>query len=52
MHAKFTALDLDTRHRVSATGTPESVRDAIMSAFRAGRLLVTAHSSTPEQDAT
>ena len=47
VHEKFTALDLDARHRVDATGTAERVRDAVLSAFRADRLLVRDHSSAP-----
>ena len=41
VHERFTSLDLDARHRIEATGSPESVRDAVLSAFRAGRLTAT-----------
>jgi predicted kinase len=41
VHARFDDLDLDDRHVVAAIGTPEATRDAVLSAFRAGRLIVT-----------
>jgi predicted kinase len=41
VHEKFGDLDLDARHLVEATGPPERVRDAVLSAFRAGRLATT-----------
>jgi predicted kinase len=41
LHARFADLHLDARHLVDATGSPESVCDAVLSAFRAGRLVVT-----------
>jgi Mrp family chromosome partitioning ATPase len=47
VHEKFSALDLDARHVVEATGSPESVRDAVLAAFRAGRLVATDRSSAP-----
>jgi predicted kinase len=40
LHARFAALDLDPRHVVDASGTAEDVRDAVLVAFRAGRLVV------------
>lgn len=40
VHARFVSLALDERHVVDATGSPESVRDAVVTAFRAGRLAV------------
>jgi len=40
LHARFAALDVDPRHVVDASGTPDEVRDAVLSAFRADRLLV------------
>jgi predicted kinase len=46
-HEKFGHLDLDARHLVDATGSPESVRDAVLSAFRAGRLVVREQPSAP-----
>jgi predicted kinase len=41
VHARFAALDLDQRHVIDATASPETVRDAVLSAFAAGRLLTT-----------
>jgi predicted kinase len=41
LHARFAELALEPRHLVDATGPPESVRDAVMSAFRVGNLAVT-----------
>jgi predicted kinase len=38
VHARFGALDLDPRHVVDASGSPEAVRDDVLAAFRAGRL--------------
>jgi predicted kinase len=40
LHARFAALDLDPRFVVDATGSPEDVRDAVLAAFGAGRLVV------------
>jgi AAA domain len=40
LHKRFVDLDLEARHLVDATAPPESVRDAVLSAFRAGRLVV------------
>jgi len=40
VHERFAALGLDPRHLVDASGTPERVRDAVMSALRAGRLVM------------
>ena len=48
-HEKFGQLDLDARHVVDATGSPESVRDAVLSAFRAGRLVVREQPSAPSR---
>jgi predicted kinase len=47
VHEKFGALDLNARHRVEATGSPVTVRDAVLSAFRAGRLVVTEQPAAP-----
>ena len=47
VHEKFGALDVNARHRVEATGSPESVRDAVLSAFRAGRLVATEQPAAP-----
>ncbi|HXY91569.1 MAG TPA: AAA family ATPase [Acidimicrobiia bacterium] len=41
VHERFADIDLDERHLVEATGSPETVRDAVLSAFRAGRLIAT-----------
>jgi predicted kinase len=41
VHVRFDAIDLDRRHIVEATGSPEAARDAVLSAFRTGRLIVT-----------
>lgn len=41
VHVRFDDLDLDRRHMVEATGSPEAARDAVLSAFRTGRLIVT-----------
>jgi predicted kinase len=46
-HEKFGGLDVDARHLVEATGSPESVRDAVLSAFRAGRLVASEQPSAP-----
>ena len=40
LHDKFATLDLDARHVVDATGSPDVVRDAVLVAFRAGRLVM------------
>jgi predicted kinase len=40
LHSRFAALDLDPRHVVDADGSPEAVRDAVLAAFRADRLVV------------
>jgi hypothetical protein len=42
VHKKFDDLDLDERHLVEALASPESVCDAVLSAFRAGSLNATA----------
>jgi predicted kinase len=47
VHERFAALDLDPRHLVDATGTPERVRDAVMAALRAGDLVMSRGASTP-----
>ena len=41
VHERFSGLGLDARHIVDATESPESVRDAVLSRFRAGRLVAT-----------
>jgi hypothetical protein len=41
VHEKFGHLDVDARHLVDATGSSESVRDDVLSAFQAGRLTAT-----------
>jgi predicted kinase len=41
LHARFAALDLPERQVVDATGSPEAACDAVLSAFRAGRLVAT-----------
>jgi predicted kinase len=41
VHGKFDDLDLDERHLVEATGSPDRARDAVLSAFRTGRLVAT-----------
>jgi predicted kinase len=38
LHTRFAALDVDPRHVVDASGTPDEARDAVLSAFRADRL--------------
>jgi predicted kinase len=47
VHGKFDDLDLDDRHLVEATGSPDSARDAVLSAFRSGRLVATEQPSAP-----
>ena len=47
VHERFATVDLDARHLVDASGTPESVCDAVMSALRAGRLAMSQGSSAP-----
>jgi predicted kinase len=42
LHARFAALALDPRQVVDASGSPEAVRDAVLVAFRDGRLAVEA----------
>jgi hypothetical protein len=39
LHARFADLELDERHVVDATGSPESVCDAVMSALQTGKLI-------------
>ena len=39
VHGKFDDLDLDPRYVVEAIGSPESVCDAVLAAFRTGRLI-------------
>jgi hypothetical protein len=46
VHARFAGLDLDARHLVDATGSPEAARDAVLAAFRAGRLVVMTDAAT------
>ena len=41
LHERFERLQVDDRHVVDATATPEAVRDAVLDAFRAGRLIRT-----------
>jgi predicted kinase len=41
VHGRFDDLDLDERHLVKATGSPESACDAVLSALRTGRLIAT-----------
>ena len=41
LHERFEGLHVDHRHVVDATATPEAVRDAVLDAFRAGRLIRT-----------
>jgi predicted kinase len=41
VHARFAALELDDRYEVDAASTPDDVRDAVLDAFRAGRLIRT-----------
>jgi predicted kinase len=41
VHRRFDDLDLDPRHMVEATGSPEAARDAVLSAFRTGHLIAT-----------
>jgi predicted kinase len=41
VHGRFDDLELDRRHMVEATGSPEAARDAVLSAFRTGRLIAT-----------
>jgi predicted kinase len=45
VHTRFAELPLDARHRVDATMSVELVADAVLSAFRDGRLDVTPESS-------
>jgi hypothetical protein len=41
LHERFEGFQIDDRHVVDATATPEEVRDAVLDAFRAGRLIRT-----------
>ena len=41
VHARFATLELDERHVVEATESPEAVCDAVLAAFRTGRLVAT-----------
>jgi hypothetical protein len=41
LHARFAGLDLDERHIVDATASAQTVCDAVLSAFRSGRLIAT-----------
>jgi predicted kinase len=47
VHARFADLDLHERHLVEATGSPETARDAVLSAFRTGRLIPAQQPSAP-----
>jgi tRNA uridine 5-carbamoylmethylation protein Kti12 len=47
VHARFAGLDLHERHFVEATGSPETARDAVLSAFRTGRLIPAHQPSAP-----
>jgi predicted kinase len=38
LHGRFAALDLEARHVVDATGSPDQVCAAVLGAFRAGEL--------------
>jgi hypothetical protein len=38
VHARFSQLDLDDRHVIDATGSPNAVSAAVLAAFRAGKL--------------
>jgi predicted kinase len=40
LHAKFADLDLPDRRIIEATGSPETTLDAVLAAFRSGRLIV------------
>jgi predicted kinase len=40
VHARFVALELPSTRVVDATASPEAVRDAVLSAYRGGRLVV------------
>lgn len=41
VHARFSQLDQDDRHVIDATALPNGVSQALLDAFRAGRLAVT-----------
>ena len=41
VHAQFAGLQLDDRHVIDATKSPNAVSDAVLTAYRAGRLTVT-----------
>jgi predicted kinase len=47
LHARFADLDLPTRCVVDATGSAETACEAVLSAFRAGRLMAMEQPSTP-----
>jgi predicted kinase len=47
VHRRFDDLDVDERHLVDATRSPASVRDAVLSAFRTGRLVPAGHPPAP-----
>jgi predicted kinase len=49
VHARFANLELDERHVVDATGSPETTCEAVLSAFRAGRLITTEQPSAPSE---
>jgi hypothetical protein len=40
VHARFSQLDLDDRHVIDALGSPNAVSEAVLAAFRAGKLTV------------
>jgi hypothetical protein len=42
LHETFAGLRLDSRHVVQATEPPERVRDAVLSAYQAGELVIAA----------
>ncbi|MDQ6777409.1 MAG: ATP-binding protein, partial [Actinomycetota bacterium] len=46
VHARFSQLDLDDRHEIDAIGSPSAVSEAVLTAFRAGKLAVISDHST------
>lgn len=40
LHTRFSQLDLDDRYVIEATGSPNAVSDAVLTAFRTGKLRV------------
>jgi threonine dehydrogenase-like Zn-dependent dehydrogenase len=45
VHARFNQLDLDVRHVIDATGSADTVSEALLAAYKAGKLALTGHAT-------